>query len=161
MPSLSFWRSAASGFALQEPPLALRAQAVAAELAVAADDAVAGYDERHWVGGAGMANGALGVRLTNGVRDLAVAAGLAKRNPAQFLPYTALEGGGADIERQVDVRHLAGDEVDDLLDRRVQDRLAMLDLLGCRELAVQLIDQLVAPLAQADETDPTVRARDQ
>src|SRR5262245_9979737 len=119
MPSLSFWRRLFAGrLALQQLALALRTQAVAAEVAVAADDTVAGYDERHRVGGAGMANCALGVRLADGAGDLAVTAGLAERDSLQFLPHPPLEGGPADVERKVDMRFASRDEVDDHLHGR-------------------------------------------
>ena len=92
--------------------LALGTQAIAAELAVAADNAVAGHDERHGVGGASMTDRALGVGLANGQGNLAIAAGLAERDAPKLFPHASLEGGPTDIEGKVYVRLATRDEID-------------------------------------------------
>src|SRR5262245_6403672 len=159
MPSLSFLGLLVGGLALEQAALALGPQTVAAELAIAADDTVAGYDQRNGIGGAGVPDRALGVGLTESAGDIAIAARLAQRDAPQFLPHPALEGGPADIERQVDVGLPAGDEVDDRPHRRGHLQIAALDTLRGRKFAAQPLFQLIGSGPQADETDAALGRR--
>ena len=52
------------------------------------------------IGGAGASYGAAGTGTPDRLRDFAVRFGLAERDRLQIRPHLALEGGGADIQRQ-------------------------------------------------------------
>lgn len=84
---------------LQQPALALDAAAIAGQRAAAADEAVAGDDEADGVEGIGEADGAGRVRPVEQRRDLAVAAGLARRYRAQRFPALLLKSRPAAVDR--------------------------------------------------------------
>ncbi len=85
-------------FKIQQPLLGLETAgaAVAMKLAVGADDAVTGDDERHGIGGIGAANGARRVGMADLRRDLRVGAGLTVGDGEDNLQRGALEVGGED-----------------------------------------------------------------
>lgn len=83
----------------EELLLAREAPAIAGEAAIAANDAVAGHDNRHGICGAGASHGTHGFRLTQRARHLGIRARGAAGNALQFLPDAALEGRGLQVQR--------------------------------------------------------------
>src|SRR5579863_522582 len=81
-------------FLASEPPPVSRG------CSVGPDDAVARDDDRNGVGRAGARDRACSAGGADCVCDLRVCPRFAERNPAERIPDAALEGGGADIERQ-------------------------------------------------------------
>src|SRR4051794_7003007 len=88
------------GLAVEQRALALDAPAIAREIAVGADHAMARDRDGERVGGAGLGDRADGAGRADLARDLGVARGLAGRDLAQRLPDSLLERGAADVERQ-------------------------------------------------------------
>ena len=62
---------------------------------------MAGDVGRDGVGSAGGADGSDGVRRSDGFGELAVGAGFATGDGSEGVPYALLEGGGADVEREL------------------------------------------------------------
>ena len=87
---------------------------VAGETAIGRDDAMAGHQHRDAIGGAGPGHGTRAGGRLEPSRQLAIGDGFARLKARQCVPYTPLEGGAADIQRQagiaargVDLRHHA------------------------------------------------------
>src|SRR5258708_24433249 len=116
--------------------LPLGAPAVAAGFAVAAHDAVAGDDEGGAVVGAGIGHRAYGFGLSDRLGDLAVAGGLAIGDLVERAPDFPLERGRLEIERQRQIRPLAGDVLEDGGDPGLEV-LASAPDLGCGILRVE------------------------
>ncbi len=74
-------------FLFQKPSLSVNAPVVAAELAVPAHDAVAGDDERNWIGRAGARDGPRRRRPADTARHFSVARGRASGNALQLAPH--------------------------------------------------------------------------
>lgn len=85
----------------------MKAPAIAAEIAVAANDAMAGDDDGDGVGGAGSGDGTGCARIASRGRNLRVGLGAAGRDGLQIVPDLHLKSGGADVEREIDARLLA------------------------------------------------------
>ena len=111
--------------------------------------AVAGNGERHRVGGAGAGHRTGGARVAHRRGNLGIRARFAARNPPQFLPDPALEGGGADVQRdfrrlaiaRCEARHTAGVPGGHAIVRA--DR-------GAGELGAKLLLQLRRGVAEAN-----------
>src|SRR6185312_17177701 len=88
---VSVFRSGAS-FAFQQLLLARDAPAPAAGRAIGAHHAMAWHDEREFVAAAGVTDGARGPGFADRAGDVGVAAGFARGDARQFLPYAPLEG---------------------------------------------------------------------
>ena len=126
----------------QQPFLAPQPAAIADHLAVAADDAVAGHDDRDRVASRRRADGAQPARVLDRARQLGVRDGLTVGDRGDRLPDALLEGGplegqgqvkglspppkvGAELSQRVADVPVAGDAVlppGDKVERR--DRLA-------------------------------------
>ena len=102
LPPLQLIDKSHVGFPLQERALAWNPPTITGQTAVAADDTVARYRQRHRVGRAGTRHGTHRARITDHAGDLAVAARLAGRDAAQCEPHTLLERRAAQVERQVE-----------------------------------------------------------
>ena len=72
--------------------------------------------DRHRIAIVGHADGAKGVRLADGVRDIGVGAGLAVGNRQQGTPAGELKVGSAQIERKGELAALAGKVLFQLVD---------------------------------------------
>jgi len=86
-------------FKVQQLALDVQTATVAAQRATRCDHPVAGDDDSHWIPVVRHADGTVGVRVANGLSDVAVAAGLAVWNFEQRPPAGELELGSAKIER--------------------------------------------------------------
>src|SRR5437764_665746 len=75
------------------------------------------------VGGAGAGDGAGGGGLADGAGDRAVGAGAAVRDRPQRLPDAPLEGGGLDVEGQVEVKLPAVEVPEQHVRPRVEPRV--------------------------------------
>src|ERR1017187_3711479 len=89
---------AARPLQIDEGTLAGEAPTVSAQCAVAADDAMAGDDQRHSVGGASARYGTSGGGLANAGGNLAVGLHVTAGNGLQVVPDAHLKSGGADVE---------------------------------------------------------------
>src|SRR5579872_3746672 len=118
-------------FEVQQRRLARQAAAVACQLAVRADDPVAGNDDRNRVAAVRQPDGASGARQLDPARDLAVGDGLAEADGLQLSPDAPLERSAAGRQRQVEARERAG-EVGIELASRLRERLPIraLDPIG-------------------------------
>ena len=86
-----------------------QAAAVAGELAIAADDAMAGNHNWNWVRAVGQANGARGVRIADPSGQFTVRDSLPVGNFAQTLPDRELERCALRHKRQVEGFQFAGE----------------------------------------------------
>src|SRR5258708_9199456 len=94
---------------VEERPLAGQPATVAGQLAVAADDAVAGDDDGDRVAAIGGTNcAARGGRAELGC-DLAVGDGVAVGNAAEHVPYPALGRSAVEPQRHVELGERAGE----------------------------------------------------
>src|ERR1051325_3793477 len=92
---------------LEQGLLAVGSPAIAPEVAVRADDAVAGNHERRRVRRAGARDRPGRGRHADASRDVRVGPRLPERNLPELLPHTPLERGRADVERQIEIRSRA------------------------------------------------------
>lgn len=81
----------------------MNAPAVAGEVAVRPDGAVAGDQDRDGVGGARRADGARGPRLSDPPGDLTIGTGLPRGDGAELVPDAGLERRRPHVERKVGV----------------------------------------------------------
>src|SRR5947208_13805868 len=88
----------ALGFDPQERGLALEPAGVAGERARAADDAMAGNDDRHRIAPDRGADGTARRRQAESARDRAVARRRARRDAKERVPDRALEIGSLQVE---------------------------------------------------------------
>ena len=79
---------------------AVQTACVAGQLAVTADNAVAGNQDGHFVLPVGSGNGTNGFRITQLLRLLLVAARFAVRNGQQRIPYLLLKGRAYHFQRR-------------------------------------------------------------
>src|SRR3954452_2116939 len=86
---------------VEQPCLAVEPPAVPGQGAVAADDAVAGDDDRDRVAAVGEADGTCGAGTPDASRQLAVADPLTEGDAHQLVPDAALEGRSLQREGQV------------------------------------------------------------
>src|SRR5947209_822584 len=89
---------------VEQPALAVDAAAVPGQLAVAADDAVAGNDDGDRVLAVGQPDGAAGFGVADPLGQLAVGDGLAVGNVCKCLPYPPLEQRAGRRQRQLEGR---------------------------------------------------------
>ena len=98
---------------MEENSLAIDAPPVAGEMAVVADDTMAGDGDGDTVSGAGPGDGAHGFRTADFSGDLRVARGRAGGDFPQCLPDALLEHRPSNIKRQVEAElrrfHETGD----------------------------------------------------
>src|SRR5258707_815514 len=87
-----------NAFACQQSRLTFPPPAVSRQAAVLLYHAMAGNDERHWVGSACVGHGAHGFRLADSLGNLRIAAGLSAGNPAQGCPHELLKGRSPDVQ---------------------------------------------------------------
>src|SRR6266481_6098900 len=85
---------------VEQLALDVEAAAVTAKRAARCDHPVAGDDDGDWIPVVRHADGAVGVRMANGLGYVAIAAGLAIWNFEQGTPASELELGSAKIERE-------------------------------------------------------------
>src|SRR6185437_5005808 len=78
-------------FVREQPALGRQAAAVTGEIAVAADHAMAGHDDRQWIRAIRGADRAHRIRPPDAARDVQVTGGLAIRNRQQRAPHFELE----------------------------------------------------------------------
>ena len=74
---------------------------ISGQLTVAADHAMTRHRDGDWIGRARAGHGSYCSGIADRACDLGIAASLAAGNLAKLLPHFLLEGGGADIEREV------------------------------------------------------------
>ena len=129
-------RSSQLALAREQRALALDPPAIAGQLAVAADDAVARHQQRQLVAGAGLRDGAHRLRPAERGGDLAVGRGPPRRDLLQGAPDQRLEGGAADVERQIGLHAGRRDKLDDALGPAGQRAIGRPDQRG-REAPAQ------------------------
>src|SRR5690606_12317959 len=139
-------------FTAQQFALAFHAPAVAGELAVAAHDAMAGNHHRQAVGRAGAGHGAYRPGLLQPIGQLGVAEGGAGRNVPQGLPDAGLEGGAANVQRQVQAAPRVLDHCDHLVHHGGEVVVRGPQLRPWKAPA-QLAQQLFRLVTQQDGTD--------
>jgi hypothetical protein len=88
----------ARGFARQKLDFAFDSPAVAAQATIFPDHSVAWNHDGDWIGGAGA------IRGPQLASDLSIRSGTAVRYGTQRCPDATLKGGGANVDRQVEMR---------------------------------------------------------
>lgn len=88
---------------LEKPLLSLQAASVARQAPVAADDPVAGHDDRDGIVAVGRPDRAHGARLADGSGEIPVRDRLPERDDREFDPDLALELGSLKQNRQVEL----------------------------------------------------------
>lgn len=91
-------------FMREEGALAVQAPAIAGQIAVLANDAVARDNDRYWIGGAGASDGANGAGFADGSRHFAIGFRRAVGDSPQFFPDAPLKRGCLYVGRQIEVR---------------------------------------------------------
>src|SRR6185437_6725113 len=100
-------------FLLEQRVFAFEAPAIAGQVAVLADDAMAGNNDGDRIRGAGARDGANSSGLADRACDLGVRARGAVGDAAKLVPDAALERGGLHVQRQIDMRLLAAQVAED------------------------------------------------
>ena len=136
-------------FFLEEAALARRSPAVAAEGPIGPDHSMARHHERQAVARAGAGHGPHGLRLSDGLGDLGVGAGLAIRDLLQRAPHAPLEGRGRDVDRQVQARDGPVEMGQDRGQHRLQHAVVAHDLGAGVVLAQRRLERRVG-LAELD-----------
>src|SRR5512136_1971134 len=105
----SEWKARTNVLLLQIEQLTLDVEtaAVTAQRAARCDHPVAGHDDGDWIPVVRHADGPVGVRMADGLSNVAVAAGLAVWNFEQRAPTRELKLGSAEIERKGELAALA------------------------------------------------------
>ena len=94
-------------FKVEQLALDVETAAVTAQGAARCDHPMAGDDDGHGIPVVRHADGAVGVRVADGLSDIAVTAGLAVGNFEQCAPAAELEVGSAKIERERELATIA------------------------------------------------------
>src|SRR5271169_640367 len=81
---------------------------VSAQRSARRDHAVAWHNDGNWIPVVRHANGTVGVRMADGLRDVAVATCFAIGNIEQGAPTRELKFGSAEIERNRELAALSG-----------------------------------------------------
>ena len=104
------------------------------------------------IGGAGAGDCPDGARFPNRRRELTVRSGLAVRNRGECLPHLPLEGGGLNVERQIDSWRLALGARQQFLRPR---RLRIGRIVDCRRrvFTQKLVFQLNVRRSHLDRAD--------
>src|SRR3984957_11815142 len=84
---------------IEQELLGIETAGKARQIAVCADDTVAGRHDRDRILAAGGAHGTRGRRTSDLLGDLSVGSGLSERNLQKRLPYAGLEFGADEVER--------------------------------------------------------------
>lgn len=151
-------------FLLEQGALAFEAPAVAGQVAVLADDAMAGNDDGDRIRRAGASDGANGSGLADGARDLGVRARSAVRDAAKLVPHAALERGGLHVERQVDMRLLAAQMAEDFANPLAQILRVAVDFrlrIFVRESVFQARVRASIGIAKINGADAALRGRNE
>ena len=125
---------------VEQPAFAVGAAAVAREGAVGSDDAVAGDDDDHGVGMAGLGHGTERAGTARELGQLAVADGVAVGDVLQLGPDGLLEVGAREVERQRELAACAGKVFLELAAAVVEQGSGALD--GLHAQALGSFDQL-------------------
>src|ERR1700688_1764203 len=157
LPHAPCWRGALRG---GERLFALHPPTVAGQVAVAADGAMAGDDERDRIQGAGAADRACRLGSAQEGCDLAVAALLAVGYGAKRLPHAPLEGGRTHVERQLEPGLLAGEVVEEGMKRAAEGLVVAADR-GGGKVVVQLVHEVRLLGAEADHADAALGGRNE
>ena len=149
-----------SFFFAEQLLLSLDAPAVAGEVAVGADDAVARDGDGERVGGAGPGDGADGARVADAAGDFGVAGGLAEGDLGERVPDALLEGGAADVEREVQADSRIFDEADDFCDGQLEVAVGA-DQVRAGKAVLEVAGELVGIVAEEDGADAFVGRGDE
>src|SRR5437016_5512778 len=107
-------------FALEELALALRSPAIAARLAVFTDHPMAGNHQRHSIAGTGASYGAHRAGPANATCNFAVRTGTAVGDFFKGMPHLPLKRSRLNVQRQIKVRSLAVEVLEDRANRTFQ-----------------------------------------
>ena len=136
------------------------APAVATQIAVCPDDAVAGDDESDRVRRTGAGHGPSGLGPVDGRRDFGVRARRSVGDGAQGVPDPALELAGADVHGEVEPRRASIQIVPQCLDPR-REALGVGPDLGERELVPERHGERFGLVSEAHHAHPPLRGGDE
>src|SRR5215469_15667177 len=151
-----------SGGALfrQQLALAFDAPPIAAEIAIGADHPVARHEQRQLVRRAGLSHRPHRLRLAQRSGNLCIARRLAEWDLPQGPPYSRLERGAPNVERQVEIVIGRRDEPHDAIGPVPHTGLIG-NHLGRRKALLQRRDEAVAVVGERGHADAALGRRDE